>query len=256
MAFDLALALKLGDFVSKAYDYSRNPAVLPALPGGYNFVHELYANDFTIALEDFRIFGFIAQSADDVVVAIRGTEGVFEWIGDFEFGLTTAHDAAWAGSTEQGFTNFYRSLAMEGSVSGQKVRDGLPELCVGGRTLHISGHSLGGALATLLAADVAGRPGIPDPTVYTFASPTVGDKIFAGTYDLRVPDSWRIANLNDIVTHLPPRFAGYVHVDAEFPINSDESTRHSVACWHSLLTYLHVLDPQQPLLPDCKRPGG
>jgi hypothetical protein len=46
--------------------------------------------------------------------------------------------------------------------------------------------------------------------------------------------------------------AGYVHVDAEFPINSDDTTKHSLPCWHSLETYLHTLDNNEPLELACK----
>jgi len=33
-----------------------------------------------------------------------------------------------------------------------------------------------------------------------------------------------------------------MHVDEEVPINSDDQTKLSVRCWHSLLTYLNTLD--------------
>jgi hypothetical protein len=118
-------------------------------------------------------------------------------------------------------------------------------------TLRLAGHSLGGALATLLALDTVANGVFPRPVVYTFASPAVGDKLFAGRYDAAVPDSWRIANRNDIIPHLPPLWAGYVHVDAEVPINSDSTTTQSLSCWHSLQTYLHTLDASRPLDAGC-----
>jgi predicted lipase len=103
----------------------------------------------------------------------------------------------------------------------------------------------------MLAIDLAGNGVFAAPTVYTFASPRVGDKVFAGTYDNLVPNSWRVSNLNDIVPHLPPLLAGYVHVDAEYPINSDDKSRHTVRCWHALATYLNTLDPTVPLDAGC-----
>ena len=56
--------------------------------------------------------------------------------------------------------------------------------------------------------------------------------------------------------HLPPWLAGYSHVDAEYPINSDDQARHSIACWHALATYLHTLDPSVPLDLGCQPPPG
>ena len=80
----------------------------------------------------------------------------------------------------------------------------------------------------------------------------MGDKVFAGTYDDVVPDSWRIANLHDIVPHLPPWLAGYAHVDAEYPINSDDKARHNIVCWHALATYLNTLDADLALEARCQ----
>src|SRR5208283_4495565 len=67
----------------------------------------------------------------------------------------------------------------------------------------ICGHSLGGAIATLLALDVAANTNFKDPAVYTFASPRTGDQVFVNTYDHWVPDTVRIANRMDLVPKLP-----------------------------------------------------
>jgi predicted lipase len=257
VAFDVANALKLGRFLQAAYDLFSSgdpPGFIP--PDGYTLVHKVYADDITDGLPLYKVFGFIARSAgpgSDVIVAIRGTEGLLEWIMDFQFLQTPFPYLAASGLTEQGFTGFYSTFRIGPDDTQPRVIEAIRTLLAGGgvASLSISGHSLGSALATLLASDVAGNGVCQTPSVYTFASPRVGDKVFAGTYDNLVPVSWRIANLNDIVTQLPPLLAGYVHVDTEFPINSDDSTKHGIRCWHGLATYLHTLDPGQPLDPSC-----
>jgi hypothetical protein len=45
--------------------------------------------------------------------------------------------------------------------------------------------------------------------------------------------------------------AGYVHVDAEYPINSDDRSKHTIPCWHALLTYLNTLDAGVALDAGC-----
>jgi hypothetical protein len=40
---------------------------------------------------------------------------------------------------------------------------------------------------------------------------------------------------------------GFKHVDSLHLYNSGSSVNWSLACWHSLNTYLHLLDPKQPL---------
>ena len=70
-------------------------------------------------------------------------------------------------------------------------------------SLTICGHSLGGALVTLLALDVAANTTFKNPTVYTYASPRTGDPSFASTYNQVVTNTFRIANRIDLVPKLP-----------------------------------------------------
>jgi predicted lipase len=242
--FSVPEAVQLGQFVLAAYDlYDANDPANFVPPAGYRLVSKIYADDLTDNLPDYKVFGFIAQSGSDVVVAIRGTENVLEWLGDVLF-IPVSFPYVNAGKTEQGFTNFYSTLRTGPDISDPRVIDALSTLIAGGTvsTLRIAGHSLGSTLATLLAIDVSGNKVFVGPTVYTFASPRVGDKVFAGTYDGLVPTSWRVSNLNDLVPQVPPILAGYVHVDAEVPINSDDRSKHTIACWHALRTYLNTLD--------------
>lgn len=251
--FSIPEALQLGQFVLAAYDLftAGDPANFTP-PNGYTLAEKIYADDITDGVPDYKVFGFIARSGSDVIVAIRGTEGVWEWLMDFLF-LPVPFPYLSAGRTEQGFTNFYATFHTGPNPSYPRVVDALRTLCGDGsvQTLRISAHSLGSALATLLAIDVAGNGVFASPTVYTFASPRVGDKVFAGTYDGLVPNTWRIANLNDIVPQLPPAFAGYVHVDSEVPINSDDRTKHTLRCWHALLTYMNTLNSSVALDAEC-----
>jgi predicted lipase len=251
--FSIPEAVQLGRFVLAAYDLftAGDPAAFTP-PACYTLVSKVYADDLTDALPDYKVFGFIARSGPDVVVAIRGTEGLWEWLIDSLF-IQIPFPYVAAGRTEQGFTGFYSTFRTGPGNTQARVVDALRTLVADGsvQTLRITGHSLGGALATLLAIDVAANGGFASPTVYTFGSPRVGDKVFAGTYDSLVANSWRVANLNDLVPQVPPLLAGYVHVDAEVPINSDDGSKHNLRCWHALLTYLNTLDPSVALDAEC-----
>lgn len=68
--------------------------------------------------------------------------------------------------------------------------------------LHVTGHSLGGALATLAAFDLTKQFNV-DTTVYTFGQPRVGNKAFATDYDKTVPRHFSVANGQDPVARVP-----------------------------------------------------
>ncbi|MBW4520452.1 MAG: lipase family protein [Scytolyngbya sp. HA4215-MV1] len=84
-------------------------------------------------------------------------------------------------------------------------------------TVIVTGHSLGGALATLAAVDVqynfASKFKIE---VYTFGAPRVGNGGFRDSFNRRVPDSYRFVYGMDIVPALPRPWQGYSHVDKEY----------------------------------------
>ena len=128
-----------------------------------------------------------------------------EWVHDAEFLQVTCPFLAGAGHTEDGFTAMYNSLrtgAAAGSPSVVKATGDAP-FTRPVSSLTICGHSLGGALATLLALDVAANTSFKNPTVYTYASPRTGDSSFASTYNQVVKKTFRIANRMDIVPKLP-----------------------------------------------------
>ena len=117
----------------------------------------------------------------------------------------------------------------------------------------VCGHSLGGALATLLVADATANTPLT-PQTWTFASPRVGDATFAARYGGLSTVSWRIYNQVDIVPYFPVDAAdNYQPVNAGYAINSLGKARWSLGCAHALNTYLHVLSPATvPLNPACK----
>jgi triacylglycerol lipase len=143
--------------------------------------------------------GYLAFSDEAVLVAFRGTEAdrFGDLFDDARFGLV-----GWAhGSVHQGFRD-----ALD-RVWG-RLSDRLADLGTS-RAVWFTGHSLGGALATLAAdrfADTAG--------VCTIGCPRAGDRRFAAAFDHRFgARAVRYVNDTDVVTHVPPPFPlPYAHV--------------------------------------------
>jgi hypothetical protein len=276
---DVTKAIEFGQLVNAAY--ATSPSDLTNAAGqalsaggiGYAVVTTIYANDLATDMNPSRAndevsIGLICQldQTGDAVIAIRGTEGILEWIHDAEFDLVPCPFLAGAGHTEDGFTAMYESLRTEAEPGSPTVVAALAKLPFPRpvSSVTICGHSLGGALATLLALDVAANTVFSHPSVYSYGSPRTGDSLFASTYNQVVTDSYRIANRLDIVPALPPP-VDYEHVLNPYELNPIRLVpfppkilvKSTLTCEHSLATYLYLLSlqssgPVLPLEPTCQ----
>ncbi len=276
---DLNQAIQFAQLVNAAYAIPptdlTNSAGNALVVGGiaYTVVTTIYANDLATDVNpsrgnDLVSIGLICQAdaSGDVVIAIRGTEGIMEWVNDAEFLLVTCPFLAGAGHTEDGFTAMYNSLSTNTAPGSLSVASALATLRFKQpvRSLTICGHSLGGALATLLALDVAANTTFNAPTIFTYASPRTGDPAFAGTFNQVVKNSFRVANRMDLVPKLPlPPF--YEHVNQEYDLNPIRLlplppkilVDPTLVCEHSLVSYLYLLSvvaggPVLALDPECQ----
>ena len=260
---DFSRAIELAQLVNAAYSIAPNDltnsagTVFNSSGSSYVVVTTIYAFDLKTDMNPARgniqvSIGLILQAvgSGDVVIAIRGTEGILEWIADAEFLLKNCPFLAGAGQTEDGFTDMYSSLCTGSAANSPSVVNSLSTLPFPqpASSLTICGHSLGGALATLLALDVAANTTFKTPTVFTYASPRTGDPTFAGKYNQVVPNTFRIVNRTDLVPRLPfPPL--YEHVDAVFELNPVQFVpfpprllvKLTVPCAHALNTYLFLL---------------
>jgi lipase (class 3) len=279
MALDLNLAIQYGCCVLIAEGIApsdltnRGGTVIAIGPSSnivnYNVVASIYGNDLDVTTKTntkdaslFVSFGLVLQSpTGEVVIAIRGTNGFFEWLQDADFPLITCPFLAGAGKTEMGFTDVYQSLCMAPAVGSTKLVSALAGLPFprAVTSVTICGHSLGGALVTLLGLDVGANTPYKTPAVYSYASPRTGDPQFVATYNQVVTNSFRFANRFDVVPGLPPAAFGYGHVDTFVDLKPGVEVSIDPLCRHHLTTYLYVLGKMAgvaglPLNKECKFP--
>ncbi|HEY9879964.1 MAG TPA: lipase family protein [Leptolyngbyaceae cyanobacterium] len=110
----------------------------------------------------------------------------------------------------------------------------------------VTGHSLGGALATLCAVDIQYNfsDKLQSIETYTFGSPKVGNNEFRESFNRRVPNSYRFIHGMDIVPELPRWWqGGYQHVDSESRIGPRFSLNFLSARFrdHAIARYIEVL---------------
>jgi hypothetical protein len=196
-SFELVNAGWLADFALLAY-------------GGEALIKKFFKQSgLTDAGFDFKFFSkqttqcFVAHNAEFVVVSLRGTEidnfrgALTDWLRNFEV-LPVSDDSG--GRVHEGFKRDIKAVWQDLKAHLQ------PLLGKGTRTLWITGHSLGAALATL-AAERAVRDGhFAVQGVYTYGSPRVGDDGFKQAYTTQGLDActFRFVNNVDVVPKLPP----------------------------------------------------
>ncbi len=101
--------------------------------------------------------------------------------------------------------------------------------------LLITGHSLGGAIATLSALDAMDMLGKPIDYFYTFGSPRVGNDAFADYINQKLQLSKnaflglntykaRITHYRDPVPHLLLSTFGFKHIDLEIYYEEDSNS--------------------------------
>lgn len=91
------------------------------------------------------------------------------------------------------------------------------------KTLWFCGHSLGAAMATIMASRCKYNIDLNDPVeLYTFGSPRVGWRGYCNSLNV-VHHRW--VNNNDIVTRVPLAIMGYVHHGEEHYMNAYGNVR-------------------------------
>jgi len=248
--FDRAIAVEAAALVEQAYDQYDKFAhgANWSLQGNYDTLGLLSAKPEGL-LSRTEPFGFVARNrtSGNVFVTFRGTRSIEDWLSNFSF-PQAAHP--W-GQAEKGFKDLYDQCSASTKTAVQQA--------TAGSNVFVTGHSLGGALATLATADLADSGLSPGVGMYNFASPRVGDRTFADRFNGRVAVRWRIVNTEDIVTTVPiatpelvsssphSAFAMFLmlahHLDYEHVGNAVSFTIHngSIAANHQLSTYIGAL---------------
>jgi hypothetical protein len=189
----------------------------------------------------------IVQSADRkvVILAYRGTEPAnpLNWLTDVQI---TAQEPAMIRLNFESVdvhAGFYRNVratsyqvlrVLRCALAGNSILDcqdepgEVPaEVKRGGEpALYITGHSMGGAMAAIMALQIMGDPAYSDigeklRAVYTFGQPMIGSSAIAAAYG-DIPASrrapvFRYVYRDDPVPHMPPQSTGdFAHFGREF----------------------------------------
>ena len=250
--FSASTALTLANFVQQAYfqlfvnagtppppfGFSSYPLQMP--PSDYALLYTIQGSEST----PYDYFGYVVtgpslinEGQPMVAFVLRGTESGTEWFDDIIDSSQTAFTGSGTtslGLAHKGFTEIYSGFSYTNSNTGVSsetlatVMSALSTLYTTGYVpdLVITGHSLGGALATLMALDIAANQSISSfnntLTCYTFGSPRVGDPAtLVAAFNDYVTNgtivSYRVANSLDVVPTLPPDVYYYTDILVDSP---------------------------------------
>ncbi len=176
-----------------------------------------------ILRHDFRYFNnrgrdtqaYILRTDQFLVLAFRGSQEPQDWLTNLTTQLrsfTIQKDGVSALSSYQGrvHTGFFLAWAIIEQAVLVQIARWQKDFVAQGKPLppiYVTGHSLGGALATVAAAALVENK-LEVAGVYTFGQPRVGDRTFANQLSLNTGGKiYRFVNNNDMVPHVPPPFS-------------------------------------------------
>ncbi|MGA1529186.1 MAG: alpha/beta fold hydrolase [Kiritimatiellia bacterium] len=195
MSFDPRMALKLARLAELAYVQDEQQVAIKSDQLGLRMLKWSWQ-------DQGNTHAGLWLGRDAVYVAFRGSNDQADWRENFQFG-SLPH--GW-GRVHGGFARalervVYEMLACIAKTSAARAKP-----------VWLTGHSLGGALAVLMASKCH-MAGLPLGGLYTFGAPQTGDRSFVRAFNRAFADqSWRLVNEGDFVPRLlAPR---YQHVNA------------------------------------------
>lgn len=206
-------------------------------PDAAMILTELQAEDQdiadVIAFHNESSSAILVEHAEYFALAFRGTDEVRDWIDN----INTIPLAALFGKFHRGFytsleriwpkiVNYYQTRRLELRQIDDKPKG-----------LFLTGHSLGGAMATIAASRLIEKD-YPFTGVYTFGQPRAVTASTADTFNIRARSRfYRFQNNNDIVTRLPARMMGYSHVGTYMHILQNKTIVNDPGLWLQFLDF-------------------
>ncbi|KAE8356693.1 Alpha/Beta hydrolase protein [Aspergillus coremiiformis] len=170
-------------------------------------------------IEEFGdVAGFLAvdRTNEEIVLSFRGTASVETWIANLNFEQTQVNDICDGCEAHAGFMRSWGSVANVTMDSVQNAMQTNP-----GFKLIVTGHSFGGAMATIAATVLRQSGYVLD--MFSYGAPRLGNMAFA-EYVSAQGSNFRVTHTNDMVPRVPPRMLGYRQTSPEYWITTGDNT--------------------------------
>ncbi|CCC09085.1 unnamed protein product [Sordaria macrospora k-hell] len=156
-----------------------------------------------------------------ITVSFRGSSSVRNWIANVVFVQSSCSDLVSGCLVHTGFYTAWKEVATKVTAAVKSAKATYPSYSIG-----VTGHSLGGAVATVAAAYLRKAGYTAD--LYTFGSPRVGNKAFAAFTTSQSGEEYRVTHDKDPVPRLPPIVFNYRHTSPEWWLKVPSPTASQV----------------------------
>ena len=161
--------------------------------------------------------GFVAIKNRRIYVVFRGSESKKDFQNDGS--IQKVPFIKEGEKVHIGFKSCWEPVAEDVYSAIREANEGMSTV----DSVVVCGHSLGGAIATLMAYSIKDRFYGFHVECCTIGSPRVGNKVFKQNFDKSDIESIRVVHNNDLVTHTP--YIGFQHVNFQLRLDSDGNVK-------------------------------
>lgn len=140
---------------------------------------------------------------NDIIISLKGTEDMADLKTDLNLDLVKDGDLP--GKVHDGFR-----------IGANTIWDSIAPIIENSENVWLTGHSMGGAIASILAVRAARGAGPSVRAIFTFGAPRVGNRTYVAGLEA---DHSRWVHHHDLIPRIPTKWMGYSHFGQEHYIS-------------------------------------
>ena len=179
----------------------------------------------TYPFSDGNTQAVVVEHQRYICIAFRGTDEAKDWIDNINIAKTNINETEC--ETHEGFLNHFNAVWQDIEAKCNDLIATHP------RPVFFTGHSLGGAVATIASARWALDGDRQFTSTYTFGQPRAitlkSSRLLNASFGNRF---FRFHNNNDIVSRVPTRLRGFSHIGQFIYIDKDKELHTEVGFWY------------------------
>lgn len=174
---------------------------------------------FDSGFQDMRAYTAVDHTSKEIVLSISGSNGPGMWSAVSNFTIVDWPLVPQAMAHQQ-FIQVWNYMDPEAvALSMNRAKRMYPDY-----SMKATGHSLGGAVAMLAAAQLRLEHDLPID-VYSFGAPKLGNEHLSRFIEEQEEGkNFRITHLNDPISRLPRGCTGYTHISTEYWLMGQSAT--------------------------------